>query len=186
MRLPRLAKLTIAVLAAALLLAAPAWGDFQTLYDDYRADGVLNGCAFSSGELSSGLTDIPADVREYDPGFAEAINAALEQAASGCGVAPNEAAAIKNEITADDGSPGPAVPKAFVFRHGDSGRGLPGVLVGLIALLGLALATAALLGIAHYYGWDLRRRPVLASGAARGAERRIADRLRSLLDRLGF
>ena len=186
MRAARLAKLTIATFAAGLLLAPPAWADFQTLYDDYRADGSINGCAFSSGELSSGLTDIPADVREYDPGFAEAINAALEQAAIGCGEAPAEAAAIKNEITADDGSPGPAVPKGFVLQQADSGRGLPGVLIGLIVLLGIALAIAALLGVGHYYGWDMRRRLAPASGAARGAERRLADSLRSLLDRLGF
>jgi hypothetical protein len=168
-----------------LLLAAPAWADFQTLYDDYRADGVINGCAFSSGELSGGLTDIPADVREYDPGFAAAINVALEQAAAGCGSAPAEAAAIKNEITAADGSPGPAIPKGFVLPHGEGGRGLPAVLIGLIAVLGIALATAAVLGVGRYYGWDLRRRLAPASGAARGAERRLADSLRSLLDRLG-
>jgi hypothetical protein len=186
MRFPRLAKLTIATLSAGLLLASPAWADFQTLYDDYRADGTINGCAFSSGELSGGLTDIPADVREYDPGFAEAINTALEQAAAGCGSAPAGAAAIKNEITAGDGSPGPAVPKAFVLAPADGGRGLPGVLIGLIALLGIALAAAALVGVAHYYGWDLRRRLAPAGTAARGAERRLADSLRSLLDRLGF
>jgi hypothetical protein len=187
MRLRRLAKPTIAVLAAALMLPAPASADFQTLYDDYRADGVINGCAFSSAELSSGLGEIPADVREYDPGFSEAINAALEQSASGCGQAPQEAArAIKNEITAADGSPGPAIPKAFVFAHPDDGRGLPAVLVGLMVLLGLALGTAALLGAAHYRGWDLRRRLAPASGAVRGVERRLAESLRSLRDRLGF
>ena len=156
MRLRSIATLTIAAAAAALLLAAPAEADFQTLYDDYHTDGVIDGCSYSSSELSSGLSDIPADVREYDPGFAVAINAALEQAAAGCGEGPQEAAAIKNEISASDGSPGPAVPKSFAIPAVDGGRGLPAALIGLIAVLGLALAAAAALGVARYYGWDVR------------------------------
>ena len=156
MRLARLAKLTFAALAAGLLLAAPAQADFQTLYDQYRAHGGIDGCAVSSGELSNGLADIPADVREYDPGFAVAINGALEQAAGGCGEGPQKAAAIKNEISASDGSPGAAVPKAFAIPAADGGRGLPAALIGLIAVLGLALVAAAGLGVARYYGWDVR------------------------------
>jgi hypothetical protein len=155
-RLPHLAKLTLAALAAGLLLTVPAQADFQTLYDQYRAHGGIDGCAFSSGELSSGLADIPADVREYDPGFAVAINAALEQAAAGCGEGPQHAAAIKNEISASDGSPGSAVPKAFALPAVDRGRGLPAALIGLIAVLALALGAAAVLGVARYYGWDVR------------------------------
>lgn len=185
MRPRPLVTLTIAAFAAALLLPAAAQADFQTLYDDYRSDGVIDGCTHSPSELSAGLTDIPADVREYDPGFTEAINAALEQAAAGCGAAP-QAAAIKNEITAADGSPGPALPKGIAFEATGSGRGMPAVLVALIALLGAVLAVGALLGAAHYYGWDLRRHVAPVNGAARRAERRLTDSLRSLLDRLGF
>jgi hypothetical protein len=155
-RLAHLAKLTLAALAAGILLAAPAQADFQNLYDQYRAHGGIDGCAVSSGELSNGLADIPADVREYDPGFAVAINAALEQAAAGCGEGPQEAAAIKNEISASDGSPGAAVPKAFAIPAVDGGRGLPAALIGLIAVLGLALAAGAVFGVARYYGWDVR------------------------------
>jgi hypothetical protein len=184
MRFRPIATLTIAAAAAALLLAAPAQADFQTLYDDYRADGVIDGCAYSSSELSSGLADIPADVRQYDPGFTAAINGALDQVAAGCNAAP--AAATKNEVAAPDGSPGPVVPHALAFHTAGTGREMPGVLVALIAVLGAALAAAALLAAAHYYGWDLRGRLAPVGGAARGAERRLADGVRSLLDKLGF
>jgi hypothetical protein len=139
MRSRRLAGLTFAAFAAALLLAPTAGAEFQNLYDDYRADGVIDGCSFPSSELSSGLTDIPADVREYDPGFAEAINAALEQAAGGCNVAPAEAAALKNEISAADGSPGPALPKGLAVAEVDGDQGLPAVLIALIVVVGAGL-----------------------------------------------
>jgi hypothetical protein len=140
----------------ALLLAAPAEADFQTLYDDYRADGVIDGCAYTSGELSNGLGDIPADVRQYDPGFPEALNAALDQVAAGCHATP--AAVARNEVTAADGSPGPAVPHGLAVQAGGPDRGLPGVLVALIAVLAAALGAAGVFALAHFYGWDLRPR----------------------------
>ena len=142
MRPRLLATLTIA--AAALLLAAPAQADFQTLYDDYHADGVIDGCSYSASELGAGLTDIPADVREYDPGFSDAINAALEQIAAGCGTAP-AVAATKNEVVAADGSPGPTVPRQLVVHAAEAGPALPGVLTALIVVMGAGLATAAVL-----------------------------------------
>ena len=184
MRCRRAATLSIAAISV-LLLPATATADFQSLYDDYRTDGVIDGCAYSTGELSAGLGEVPADVREYDPGFSDALNAALEQAAAGCGAAP-QAASTKNEVSAPDGSPGPALPHATAFPAGDGGRALPAVLTALIALLGTTLATAALLLAAHLYGWDLRGRLAPVSGAVQGAERRLAEGLRSLRDRLGF
>jgi hypothetical protein len=149
MRPRLLATLTIAAAAAALLPAAPAQADFQTLYDDYRADGVIDGCAYSASELGSGLTDIPADVREYDPGFTDAINAALEQIAAGCSTAP-AAAPIKNEVAAADGSPGPAPPHPLAVHAAETGPALPGVLVALIVVLGAGLATAAVLAVRRH------------------------------------
>ena len=142
-----LVMLTIA--AAALLLAAPAQADFQTLYDDYHADGVIDGCSYSASELAAGLTDIPADVREYDPGFSDAINAALEQIAAGCGTAP-AVAATKNEVVAADGSPGPAAPHPLAVHAAATGPALPGVLVALIVVVGAGLATAAVLAVRRH------------------------------------
>ena len=141
---PRL-LVTLTVAAAALLLAAPAQADFQTLYDDYHADGVIDGCSYSASELAAGLTDIPADVRQYDPGFTAAINGALDQVAAGCNAAP--AAATKNELATADGSPGPTAPHPLAVHAADAGPALPGVLAALIVLLGAGLATAAVLAV---------------------------------------
>jgi hypothetical protein len=184
MRLLPLLSLTV-VATLALLLPASAAADFQTLYDDYRADGAIDGCSYSSSELSSGLGDIPADVREYDPGFSDALNAALEQAAAGCGLTP-QATGGKNQVSAADGSPGPVAAKTVAFQTPEGGRGLPAVMTALIVLLGAALSAAAVLFASHYYGWDLRGRLAPVGSAVRGAEARLSDALRSLWDRLGF
>jgi hypothetical protein len=183
----RLRAVLILSLAAALALIVPAGAaaDFQTLYDDYRTDGVIDGCSYSSSELSAGLSDIPADVREYDPGFSDALNAALEQVAAGCGVSP-QASAAKNQASAADGSPGPVAPKPVAFNDSGAGRGLPALLMAMIVFGAATLAAAALLLGSHYYGWDLRGRLAPVGGAARGAESRIAEAWRSLRDRLGF
>ena len=152
----RLRTLATAAAGIALLLPASAAADFQTFYDDYRADGVIDGCAQSPGQLSAALGDIPADVREYDPGFADAINAALEQAASGCDESPAKSAAeIRDEVIASDGSPGPAPPKGAGLAVPDDGRDMPAVLVALSVLLAAGLGCAALLALSNRYGWDL-------------------------------
>ena len=140
----------------ALLLAAPAEADFQTLYDDYRADGVIDGCAYTSGELSNGLGDIPADVRQLRPRLPR--GAERGSGPGGGGLPRHPRRGRRNEVTAADGSPGPAVPHKLAFQTGGPDRGLPGVLVALIAVLSAALSAAAVLALAHFYGWDLRLR----------------------------
>lgn len=182
MQLRSLRTITISAVAALALLPATALADFQTLYDDYRADSVIDGCTYSSGVLTGALGDIPADIREYDPGFTDAINAALEQAAAGCGAAPAEAVPENEEVIAADGSPGPASPRPLAIQVSGGEDRLPAVLLALMIACGAALAAGAVLATAHYFGWDLRRR--LAPVGA--AERRLVDRLRSMRDRLGF
>ena len=183
----RLLPLAALIAGACLLLPAGAAADFQTFYDDYRADGAIDGCAQSPAGLSAALGDIPSDVRVYDPGFADAINAALEQAATGCETAPQKAAgAIEDVVISADGSPGPAPPEPAGLAVPDSDRDLPAVLIALSLLLAAALAVAALIGVATRYGWDLRGRLAPVGGALRGTERRLSDGIRSLLDRLGF
>jgi hypothetical protein len=151
MRLCHLATFAIAVVAL-LLVPASAGADFQTLYNDYRADGFIDGCSYSASDLSAGLNDIPADVREYDPAFSDAINAALEQAAVGCNASPQQAASIKNEISAPDGSPGPAPPKNVTVPDTGGGRDMPAVLVALMVVLGTGLGAVGALAVARRYG----------------------------------
>jgi len=148
---PRLAATIIVAATALMLLPQSAAADFQTLYDDYHSDGVIDGCAYSTAELSAGLNEIPADVREYDPGFSDAINGALEQRAAGCG-ATAQAAPARNEVRAADGSPGPAPPQRLVFATAGGGRGMPAVLVALIVVLAAALGAAGMLAAVRHRG----------------------------------
>ena len=152
MRIRPLMKLTIAAALAALLLPSLAEADFQTLFDDYRADGAINGCNYSQSDLSAGLSSVPSDVRQYDPGFSEAINAALEQVAAGCNASPQEAS-VHNEISAADGSPGPAPPKGLALASPGDARDMPAVLIALMVVLGAALGAAATWAAGRRYGW---------------------------------
>jgi hypothetical protein len=147
-------RLSLALgIAAALALTAPglAQADFQTLFNDYRADGTIDGCNYSQSELSAGLSSVPSDVRQYDPGFSGAINAALEQAAAGCNASP-QAASVRNEISAADGSPGPAPPKGLALGNPGDARDIPAVLIALMVVLGAALGAAGALMAARRWG----------------------------------
>jgi hypothetical protein len=143
--------LTIAVAVVAMLLPSLAQADFQTLFNDYRADGTIDGCNYSQSDLSAGLSSVPSDVRQYDPAFSDAINAAMEQAAAGCNASPSEASSIKNEISAADGSPGPAPPKGLALASPGDAREIPAVLIAVMVLLGAALGAAAALLAARRY-----------------------------------
>lgn len=158
MRSRTLATLITNAALALLLLPSLAQADFQTLFDDYRADGTIDGCNYSQGDLSAGLGSVPSDVRQYDPGFSDAINAAMEQAAAGCNASPSEASSIKNEISAADGSPGPARPKGLALASPGDARDIPAVLIGVMVLLGAALGAAAALLASRRYGWGAGER----------------------------
>ena len=144
----------LATIAAMVLLLSPslARADFQTLFNDYRGDGNIYGCDYSESELRAGLTSIPSDVRQYDTGFADAINLALQQAATGCNVSPSQAAPTSNQITAADGSPGPGPPKSLALGHDGDGRDIPAILVAMMVALGAALGAAAALFAARHHG----------------------------------
>ena len=152
MRTRLLTPLTLVAALAALLLPSLAQADFQTLFNDYRADGTIDGCNYSQSDLSAGLSSVPSDVRQYDPGFSDAINAAMEQAAAGCNASPQEAS-VANEISAADGSPGPAPPKGLALASPGDAREMPAVLIALMVALGAALGAAATWVAARRYGW---------------------------------
>jgi hypothetical protein len=184
--MPTIRKALCAMVAfGALALPSSAGADFQTLYDDYRADGQIVGCEYYSSDLTAGLGAIPADVREYDPGFAEALNGALEQLAAGCGVQPESSSDASAGVTAGDGSPGPIRPQSVGLLTNQADT-LPGILLAVIVLLGASLAVAALLGAARFFGWNLQRRLAPVGGATRGVRDRLADGLWGIRDRLGL
>lgn len=77
--------LTASLVALALAASAPAAlaGPFERVYQDFKGDGVIDGCNYSDGELQSAAGQIPPDIEQYAPAFAEALAAAREKRASG-------------------------------------------------------------------------------------------------------
>jgi hypothetical protein len=147
----------VLALAAVLLLppsaaaaAAPAPVGFQGLYDEYQKLGFVYGCSHRESDLRSALSSIPADIAAYDPGFADALDAALEQRASGCSGAinspfPQTPASSAGTVLADDGSPGPANqhPLGSLPAPEAADTSIPPALIVLASLLGIALLAAA-------------------------------------------
>src|SRR4051795_7634990 len=143
-------------LAAALLCpactaaaAAPPPVSFQGLYDEYQKLGFVYGCSHRESDLRSALSSIPADIAAYDPGFADALDAALEQRASGCSGAPTSPfpqtpVSASGTILAADGSPGPANqrPLGSLPAPEQTDTSIPPVLAVLAAFLGVALLAA--------------------------------------------
>jgi hypothetical protein len=144
-------------------IAAPPRAGFLQLYDAYQRSGVIAGCSYREADLRAALKEMPADVEAYDPGFADALNAALEQHAAGCeeGISTAPAAAT-GVIVAADGSPGPAIdPKRTADTAADAEASIPIPLIALAAVVALAaLAGAALALRSRPDGaqrWGLRR-----------------------------
>jgi hypothetical protein len=157
----------VLALAAALLLpgttaaAPPPPAGFQGLYDEYQKLGFVFGCSHRESDLRSALSSIPADIAAYDPGFADALDAALEQRASGCSGAPTSPfpqtpVSAGGTVLAGDGSPGPANerPLGSLPAPERADTSIPPVLLALAALVGAALLAAAAWSL-----WGLRRRP---------------------------
>jgi hypothetical protein len=187
MRIPRLPIATFA-LAALLISPAAAAAQFEDLYHEYqRTGGRIDGCAHSADELTSALGEIPADIRAYDPGFADALNLALDQRVGGCGAAGQQQEPAKGSgtVVAGDGSPGPASPRPVSLAEAGEEPGFP------LALVGAMVVAAALVGLvggiaaARYFG----RAPQSGSPRSPGPGRRLGERLSDsfwvLRDRLG-
>ena len=148
-------------LAAVLLLPATAAAasalpqvGFQGLYDEYQRLGFVLGCSHRESDLRSALSSIPADIAAYDPGFADALDSALEQRASGCTGAPTSPfpqtpVSSAGTVLADDGSPGPANqrPLGSLPAPEQADTSIPPALIVLASLLGIALLAAAVQAI---------------------------------------
>jgi hypothetical protein len=185
MRIAR--PLLLALALGALLAPATAVAQVERLYDEYkRTGGQIDACAYSAGELSAALGQIPADVRAYDPGFADALNLALDEHVAGCGKAqPKQQAPQRSSGTAvaSDGSPGPANPAPTKLATATEKPGFPAALVAVMVLLGVVLGLAAGVVIARYYGW--RPPPPRSRRPGRRLGERLADGFWVLRDRLG-
>lgn len=81
MKPSRVLNLALAAFAATLVFV-PAVASAST-YDDYSQDGSIGACDYSAGQLQGDIDGAPADIRQYDPGYVEALNRALNERASG-------------------------------------------------------------------------------------------------------
>lgn len=187
----RLRSLTALALVALAAFAMPAHAgqreDFTQIFNDYRVDGEIDGCKYSAQQLKRVLDSIPPDVAQYAPGFEDALRAALEQRARGCGkgggggqgsaAVPGGPAPPPGGPAAPPGAtiikppPGPnalgrktvagvASPSREVsrsIRALDPGAGAPAV----VQVLGIAAVLAGLIGlalmVARYFGWSGER-----------------------------
>ena len=83
--------LVCAAAAVASFALAPAAGAavgnaFLMTFTDYKADGIINGCQYTEGQLKDAQRQVPPDIEQYAPDFPSALQAALEQRArGGCG-----------------------------------------------------------------------------------------------------
>jgi hypothetical protein len=183
----RIARPLALALSTSILLLAPATAlaQFQRLYDEYkRTGGRIDACAHAAGDLTAALGEIPADVRAYDPGFADALNRALDQQAAGCGRAQGQGAQRgAGTAVAADGSPGPANPAPMKLPTAAEEPGFPPALVAAMVVLAAILGLAGGVAIARHYGW--RPPPPRARGPGRRLGERLADGFWVLRDRLG-
>ncbi|HEX8123765.1 MAG TPA: hypothetical protein VF549_21120 [Solirubrobacteraceae bacterium] len=82
--LPRLALLC--ALLFAVVPATASADPFDDVFADYQKDGKIDPCAHSPEELQQAKGDIPNDIDQYAPDFPAALDAAMEDRASGkCG-----------------------------------------------------------------------------------------------------
>ena len=87
----RRALLTACLAALGLGALAPAASAdiFQTMLNDFKADGEISACRYSVAELNAGLALVPPDLEQYAPGFREQAQVALQtHAAGGCSERP--------------------------------------------------------------------------------------------------
>jgi hypothetical protein len=146
-----------AMAMTALVLAFPgaaAGAGFDQLFGEYRATGNVDGCAHTTADLSEVLAAVPADVKAYDPGFADALNAALERRAAGC-AGVRESLSVPLDVAgttrAGDGSPGPRAPRRLASMSADAGA--PSDLGAIVVALGVGAAAVA---IGAGLGWRVR------------------------------
>ena len=178
--------MTAAVALLGALAIAPA--ATASVYGDYASGGSLQSCSYTPEELRNALANVPPDIQQYDPGFVDALNAALANSASGACDGGGGGAAqgggtgqpgAKSHLAKDgspkptDASPGPAKLASAggaADLSGDSGFPIAlAVLAGLFGLMLLAATVFALTRTDAASANGTLARPVRAVGAARRA-----------------
>lgn len=183
----RKAHLTVLGAVAAALLA-PALALGAGSYDDYSSDGNLNACRYSPSQLQDDLASAPSDVRQYDPGYLDALRRALgQQTSGGCdpgapagGEERGRAAAAAQVDSGGPGTPGGNATSPSSIRLGDlDRRDLPAWPAVLAGVGGLVILAAILFTLAF------ARQGLRATGPGTGASSALSDYWWALRDRLG-
>ena len=176
-----------AVTALALVAAAPAQAQ-SDLYNDFQTDGQIDACAYDPGTLQDGLNNLPPDLQQYAPGFADQLRAGLEaQCGGGAVPAPGEEAGVPVPGGTGGGPPTttrvntPAAPKpsdrpvignvpAPGVAAAPAGSDPPGGLLPLLAI-GAALVALLIAAGSRFTGFGLERitRPLGVSFSDAGA-----------------
>lgn len=68
-------------LACLLALVAAGPASAQDVYEDFRGDGEVDPCKYTDEQLQNALDNLPPDIVQYAPGFADQLAAGRE----GCG-----------------------------------------------------------------------------------------------------
>lgn len=117
-----IARLTGALIASLVLLAAPAATaagalerDAQRVYDDYRSDGRIDPCRHTADVYRDTIKQIDDALEEESPAFKPATEAALEaregEPCNGEAPAGSGSGTGSTGSTADPGSPGSTAPE---------------------------------------------------------------------------
>ena len=96
-------------MTALALVAAPSAGAQSDLYNDFQADGQIDACAYSPGQLQNGLDNLPPDLQQYAPGFGDQLRAGLE---ASCGGGAVPAPGDESGVSALPGGAGGGPPTA--------------------------------------------------------------------------
>src|SRR5215212_349120 len=107
--LPRLVLLfSVLVLVAEPCASADPFDD---VFADYQKDGKIDPCAHSPEELQQAKADVPNDIDQYAPDFPAALDAAMEDRASGsCGGGGDNGTGGAAPGTTTPGAPTTAAP----------------------------------------------------------------------------
>jgi hypothetical protein len=174
----RIARTSLVVAAALIALLAGASGasanSFITTFQDYKADGKINGCAYSEAVLRDAQGQVPPDIEQYAPDFPAALGAALEQRASGgCGkqqpvitapTATTPAAptpTVRKRVVkpppAPLAAPSPldhAIPRAAVHTRESGASDIPAPLVALGGFGGFLMLGGLGFGLMRWRAWE--------------------------------
>jgi hypothetical protein len=158
----------------ASVAGAASGNAFLVAYADYKADGVIDGCAYTEGQLKDAQRQVPPDIEQYAPDFPGALQAALEQRARGCGgkqVVPQAAPSVapivpptqgpRAEVTKEPPAPPVAdsiedhvIPQVADTARDSGASAAPAPILALAIVGGLLGLAGLAWGIERWGAWE--------------------------------